>query len=213
MLPFVLVTVLFFLWGMSNNLTDILVQQFRKSFELSQFSAQLVQTANFFGYFFMAIPAALLMRRWGYKAGMVTGLVCLDGDGDVLAGGGERAVCAVSDCAVYGGERGFDSGDGGESVYCAVRRSGDFGAAAEFFAVVQSSGDDYRGADRDVLHLLGGGAERGADCGDEGGGYVSGLSAHGDYAGGADVSYVRCGGAAVCVDSVADEVSGDASGA
>ncbi|WP_263368336.1 L-fucose:H+ symporter permease [Edaphobacter bradus] len=75
LLPFVLVTVLFFLWGMSNNLTDILVQQFRKSFELSQFSAQLVQTANFFGYFCMAIPAALLMRRWGYKAGMVTGLV------------------------------------------------------------------------------------------------------------------------------------------
>ena len=53
-LPFVLVTVLFFLWGMSNNLTDILVQQFKKSLELSQFSAQLVQTANFFGYFCMA---------------------------------------------------------------------------------------------------------------------------------------------------------------
>jgi MFS transporter, FHS family, L-fucose permease len=83
MLPFVLVTVLFFLWGMSNNLTDILVQQFKKSFELSQFSAQLVQTANFFGYFCMAIPAALLMRRWGYKAGMVTGLL-LFGSGMVL---------------------------------------------------------------------------------------------------------------------------------
>jgi FHS family L-fucose permease-like MFS transporter len=82
-LPFVLVTVLFFLWGMSNNLTDILVQQFRKSFELSQFSAQLVQTANFFGYFCMAIPAALLMRKWGYKAGMVTGLVIF-GSGMVL---------------------------------------------------------------------------------------------------------------------------------
>src|ERR1700733_1274748 len=73
-LPFVLVTVLFFLWGMSNNLTDILVQQFRKSFELSQFSAQLVQTANFFGYFCMAIPAALIMRMWGYKTGMILGL-------------------------------------------------------------------------------------------------------------------------------------------
>jgi FHS family L-fucose permease-like MFS transporter len=83
LLPFVLVTVLFFLWGMSNNLTDILVQQFRKSFELSQFSAQLVQTANFFGYFCMAIPAALLMRKWGYKAGMVTGLVIF-GSGMVL---------------------------------------------------------------------------------------------------------------------------------
>src|ERR1700729_3303474 len=80
---FSLVTVLFFLWGMSNNLTDILVQQFKKSFELSTFSAQLVSTANFTGYFCMAIPAALVMRRWGYKAGMVSGL-CLFGAGMVL---------------------------------------------------------------------------------------------------------------------------------
>src|SRR6267154_3047985 len=71
MVLFSLVTVLFFLWGMSNNLTDILVQQFKKSFELSQFSAQFVQTANFLGYFCMAIPAAIIMRRCGYKAGMV----------------------------------------------------------------------------------------------------------------------------------------------
>jgi FHS family L-fucose permease-like MFS transporter len=83
MVLFVLVLVLFFLWGMSNNLTDILVQQFRKSFELSRFSAQLVSTANFTGYFCMAIPAALVMRRWGYKVGMVTGL-CLFGSGMVL---------------------------------------------------------------------------------------------------------------------------------
>src|SRR5258705_719306 len=76
MVLFSLVTVLFFLWGMSNNLTDILVQQFKKSFELSPVSAQLVQTANFLGYFIMAMPAALLMRKWGYKAGMVAGL-CL----------------------------------------------------------------------------------------------------------------------------------------
>jgi FHS family L-fucose permease-like MFS transporter len=79
LLLFFLVTMLFFLWGMSNNLTDILVQQFRKSFELSPFGAQLVQTANFLGYFIMALPAALLMRRWGYKAGIVTGLVLFGG--------------------------------------------------------------------------------------------------------------------------------------
>jgi FHS family L-fucose permease-like MFS transporter len=71
---FAAVLVLFFLWGMSNNLTDILVQQFRKSFELTQLGAQLVQTANFLGYFCMAIPAALMMRRWGYKTGMIVGL-------------------------------------------------------------------------------------------------------------------------------------------
>src|SRR6201990_2231092 len=80
LIAFFLTTAVFFLWGMSNNLTDILVQQFRKSFELSTFSAQLVSTANFTGYFVMAMPAALLMRKWGYKAGMVTGL-CLFGGG------------------------------------------------------------------------------------------------------------------------------------
>ncbi|MFZ0304415.1 MAG: L-fucose:H+ symporter permease [Terracidiphilus sp.] len=82
-LLFALVTVLFFLWGMSNNLTDILVQQFKKSFELTQLSAQLVQTANFLGYFCMAIPAALLMRRWGYKTGMIAGMATF-GTGMVL---------------------------------------------------------------------------------------------------------------------------------
>jgi FHS family L-fucose permease-like MFS transporter len=80
---FLMVLVLFFLWGMSNNLTDILVQQFRKSFELTKFKAQLVSTANFTGYFCMAIPAALVMRRWGYKTGMLMGLI-LFGTGLVL---------------------------------------------------------------------------------------------------------------------------------
>jgi FHS family L-fucose permease-like MFS transporter len=75
MLAFFLTTILFFVWGMSNNLTDILVQQFRKSFQLSLLQAQLVQTSVFLAYGVMATPAALLMRRFGYKAGMVAGLV------------------------------------------------------------------------------------------------------------------------------------------
>ncbi len=72
--PFLLTTLIFFVWGMSNNLTDILVQQFRKSFSLSLLQAQLVQTAVFLAYGTMAIPAALLMRRYGYKVGLLTGL-------------------------------------------------------------------------------------------------------------------------------------------
>jgi FHS family L-fucose permease-like MFS transporter len=80
---FSLVTALFFIWGMSNNLTDILVQQFKKSFVLSPLEAQLVQTAVFFGYFCMALPAAMLMRRRGYKTGIVTGL-CLFGAGTLM---------------------------------------------------------------------------------------------------------------------------------
>lgn len=83
LLPFVLVVVLFFIWGMSNNLTDILVQQFRKGFNLSQLQAQMVQSAVFGGYFCMALPAALLMRKWGYKAGILAGL-CIFGTGTLL---------------------------------------------------------------------------------------------------------------------------------
>ena len=75
LLPFVLVTALFFLWGIPNNLNDVLIRQFMKSFAISRFQAGLVQSAFYMGYFLLAMPAALLMRRAGYKAGFVTGLV------------------------------------------------------------------------------------------------------------------------------------------
>jgi len=75
LLPFVLVTFLFFLWGIPNNLTDVLIRQFMKSFAISRFQAALVQFAQFMGYFIMAMPAALFMRRFGYKSGFVIGLL------------------------------------------------------------------------------------------------------------------------------------------
>lgn len=75
MLPFLLTTLIFFFWGMSNNLTDILVQQFRKSFSLTLLQAQLVQTSVFLAYGTMAIPSAILMKRFGYKAGLMVGLI------------------------------------------------------------------------------------------------------------------------------------------
>jgi MFS transporter, FHS family, L-fucose permease len=75
LLPFFLVTALFFLWGIPNNLNDVLIRQFMKSFAISRFQAGLVQSAFYMGYFLLAMPAALLMRRAGYKAGFVTGLV------------------------------------------------------------------------------------------------------------------------------------------
>src|ERR1700688_3702866 len=74
-LPFFLVTALFFLWGVPNNLNDVLIRQFMKSFEITRFQAGLIQSAIYMGYFVLAIPAGLLMRRLGYKAGFVTGLV------------------------------------------------------------------------------------------------------------------------------------------
>jgi MFS transporter, FHS family, L-fucose permease len=74
-LPFFLVTTLFFLWGIPNNLNDVLIRQFMKSFEISRFEAGLIQFAFYLGYFVLAIPAGLLMRKLGYKAGFVTGLI------------------------------------------------------------------------------------------------------------------------------------------
>ena len=74
-LPLVLIVSLFFLWGLANNLNDILIKQFQKAFTLSHFQAGLVQMAFYMGYFLLAIPAGLTMRRYGYKTAVVLGLV------------------------------------------------------------------------------------------------------------------------------------------
>ena len=72
---FFLVTGLFFLWGIPNNLNDVLIRQFMKSFEITRLQAGLVQSAFYTGYFLFSVPAAIVMRRFGYKTGLVTGLV------------------------------------------------------------------------------------------------------------------------------------------
>ena len=74
-LQFFLVAGLFFLWGVPNNLNDVLIRQFMTSFAISRFQAGLVQSAFYLGYFLLAIPAALLMRKFGYKMGFITGLL------------------------------------------------------------------------------------------------------------------------------------------
>jgi len=83
MLPFVLITALFFLWAIPNNFNDILIRQFMKSFEINRLEAGLVQFAFYLGYFFLAFPAGVIMRRAGYKTGLVMGLV-LYGAGCIL---------------------------------------------------------------------------------------------------------------------------------
>lgn len=72
--PLVLIVSLFFLWGMANNLNDILIAQFKKAFSLTDFASGLVQSAFYLGYFVFSIPAALFMKRFSYKAAVVTGL-------------------------------------------------------------------------------------------------------------------------------------------
>lgn len=83
LLAFSLVTGLFFLWGIPNNLNDVLIRQFMKSFALTRFEAGLIQSAFYLGYFLLALPAGLLMKKKGYKAGFLTGL-CLFATGCFL---------------------------------------------------------------------------------------------------------------------------------
>jgi len=77
------VTALFFIWAIPNNLNDILIRQFMKSFEINGSSAAGVQIWFYLGYFLLAIPAGQLMQRFGYKMGIVTGLALL-GSGCLL---------------------------------------------------------------------------------------------------------------------------------
>ena len=73
-LAFVCVTSLFFLWAIAHNFNDILIKQFQKALDLSRMQSGLVQTAFYFGYFLLALPAGVVMRRFGFKNGIIAGL-------------------------------------------------------------------------------------------------------------------------------------------
>ena len=75
LLPFILITSLFFLWGMAHNLDSILIPHLKKACELNNRQSTLIDTAVFFAYFIMAIPAGILIKRFGYKNSIITGLL------------------------------------------------------------------------------------------------------------------------------------------
>jgi FHS family L-fucose permease-like MFS transporter len=74
LISFILVTSLFALWGFANAVTDPMVQAFKKVLELSNSEAAWVQMAFYGGYFCMALPAAMFMRKYSYKVGILIGL-------------------------------------------------------------------------------------------------------------------------------------------
>jgi FHS family L-fucose permease-like MFS transporter len=75
-IPFILIVTCFAAWGSAANLTDVLVGVFRHIFTMSNFQSALVQFAYYGAYFSLAIPAAVINKRYGYKAGVLTGLGC-----------------------------------------------------------------------------------------------------------------------------------------
>jgi len=79
LLPFILVTCLFFLWGMAHNLDSILIPHLKKACQLNNRQSTLVDTAVFFAYFLMAIPAGAILKKWGYKNSIILGLLVFAG--------------------------------------------------------------------------------------------------------------------------------------
>ena len=74
LLPFCLVTVLFLLWGIANNMTDTLLSAFKRIMSMSDTQTSLIQFAFYGSYFCFALPAALYIRKYSYKSGVILGL-------------------------------------------------------------------------------------------------------------------------------------------
>lgn len=74
-LPFILITTLFFLWGFARAILDVLNKHFQDEFHITITQSSLIQVTTYLGYFIMAIPAGMFINRYGYRRGVVLGLV------------------------------------------------------------------------------------------------------------------------------------------
>ncbi len=83
LVPFVLITSLFFLWGFARAILDVLNKHFQNALHISITHSALIQVTTYLGYFLMAIPAGFFINRYGYRRGVVFGLV-LFGAGSLL---------------------------------------------------------------------------------------------------------------------------------
>ena len=94
LVPFILVTSLFFLWGLANSLNGSLIRHFQFALDLKRWQAGIVDSAFYFGYFVMALPAGVFMRKFGYKRGILAGLL--------LYASGAMLFYPAADVRVYG---------------------------------------------------------------------------------------------------------------
>src|SRR5712664_872456 len=94
LVPFMLITSLFFLWAFGVNLNDILIPHLKKAFGLTDFQSSFIQVAFFGGYFLAAFPAGRVMERIGYKKGILAGLF--------LCAGGAALFLPASSSRAYG---------------------------------------------------------------------------------------------------------------
>lgn len=74
LLPFILITSLFLLWGLANNMTDTLLAAFKRIMSMTDFQTSWIQIAFYGSYFCLALPAAILIKKFSYKTGVLSGL-------------------------------------------------------------------------------------------------------------------------------------------
>jgi FHS family L-fucose permease-like MFS transporter len=75
LIPFILITALFFLWGMAHGMLDVLNKHFQDVLQISKAKSGLIQFSVYMAYFLMALPAGLFMKKFGYKKGIIMGLL------------------------------------------------------------------------------------------------------------------------------------------
>ncbi|MFN7118916.1 MAG: L-fucose:H+ symporter permease [Saprospiraceae bacterium] len=89
LIPFILVTSLFFLWGFAISMLDVLNKHFQEVLNISKAQSAWVQVCTFGAYFVMALPAGYFMKRWGYKRGILAGLLLYAGGAFLVYPAGE----------------------------------------------------------------------------------------------------------------------------
>ena len=75
LVPFLIISSLFFMWGFAHGILEVLNPHFQESFHISKAMSALTQAAVYGAYFLMALPAGWVIRKWGYRRGVITGLV------------------------------------------------------------------------------------------------------------------------------------------
>ena len=75
LMPFILIALLYLLWGCAHGLLDVLNKQFQMAFDMSKGESGFIQFSTYIAYFIMAIPAGMLLRKVGYKKGIISGLL------------------------------------------------------------------------------------------------------------------------------------------
>jgi len=86
LMPFILITALFFLWGMAHGMLDVLNKHFQVILDLSKAQSGLIQFSVYLAYFSMALPAGMFMKRFGYKRGIILGLLLFASGAFLIAG-------------------------------------------------------------------------------------------------------------------------------